>query len=140
MAVHGLNSHYLLLILLVASKHWKWLFSTKKRPKMAFNGKNYHAFYMDLLVPWLRSILVVDVDFFLRNKKLRDELLPSNSYKWPLFYKNGKNYLAKKWLTNFFCWFSPLFTHGQHKKTPLRNLRDTFFSHAPWFRIRVGFL
>ena len=43
---------------------------------MAFNGKNYHAFYMDLLVPWLRSILVIDVDFFLRNKKLRDELLP----------------------------------------------------------------
>ena len=27
------------------------IFNKKKRPKMAFNGKNYHTFYMDLLVP-----------------------------------------------------------------------------------------
>ena len=42
----------------------------------------------------------------------------------------------KKYSLIFFC-FSPFFTHGQNKKTQLRNLRDTFFSHAPWFRTSV---
>ena len=54
-----------------------------------------------------------------------------------ILWQKKEQLIPKKWLTNIFYRFFHIFTHGPHKKTPLRNLRDTFFTHAPWFRTRV---
>ena len=47
---------------------------------------------------------------------------------WPFFNEIWQNitFLENDSLT-FFCCFPFLFTHGRQKKTPLRNLRNTFY-------------
>ena len=78
---------------LLPQNHENGHFSTKNGQKKAQNGLNSHFFYMDPMLPWLRSIQLIGMRLFFRVKEVRVDLLPQN-------HENGhfqQQKMAKKW-------------------------------------------
>ena len=68
------NSWYIADLRVLCGGWWWWCSALAPSwTKIALNGRNYYSFYMDPIVPRLRSIQVIDLCFF-QSKELRDDL------------------------------------------------------------------